>query len=114
MDISTEVIEVIGEDEVVGVEPAREDHDHRRVVTVDNKDSGDTIRLRVLVAVTVGVIIERVYAEFRLTRQPDDRLTCRGNGEDVFQYADRTLAEYLDEGHCRDLHWSFVGDTGGA
>jgi hypothetical protein len=114
MGVGTEVIDVVAEDEAVDAESAREDHGHRRVVTVDNKDSADTIRLRVPVSVTIEAVIEKMYDEFRLTRQPEDRLACRGDGEDVYQYAARTLAQYLDEGHCPNLHWSFVGDTGGA
>lgn len=102
------------EDQAGAMEPAREDHRDRRVVTVDNKDSADTIRLRVPVTMTISAVIDKMYAEFRLTQQLEDRLTCRRDGEDVYQYADRTLAQYLDEGHCPNLHWSFVGDTGGA
>ncbi len=109
--VDVETVEVVGDHEAAG---ARDDHGERRVVTVDNKDSADTIRLRVPVSLTVQDVIDKTYEEFRLTRQPDDRLTCRGNGEDVYQFAAHTLAQYLDEGHCHDLHWSFAGDTGGA
>ena len=114
MGISVDAIEVVAEDETAGTEPAEHDHGHRRVVTVDNKDNADTLRLRVPVTVTVDSVIEKMYAEFRVERAADDRLTCRGNGEDVYQYGARTLAQYLDEGHCPSLHWAFVGGTGGA
>jgi hypothetical protein len=110
MAADTQTIEVLADGEVTG------DHaDTRsRVVTIDNRDSGDTIKLRVPVTMLLSAVIETMYAEFRLTRQSDDRLTCRHNGEDVFQFAHETLERYLDQGHCPGLHWSFVGDTGGA
>jgi hypothetical protein len=111
---NVDAIEVMAEDEPVGTTPATQDQDHRRVVTVDNKDNAETLRLRVPVTETIESVIETMYAEFRITREPDDRLTCRGRGEDVYQYATRTLAQYLDEGHCPDLHWVFSGGTGGA
>jgi hypothetical protein len=87
---------------------------HNRVVRVDNKDNGDTLHLRVPLSATVDDVIGKMYDEFRLTRRPDDRLTCRGDGVDVFQYAHLTLQHYLSEGHCPKLRWAFVGDTGGA
>lgn len=113
MSVDTEAIEVMADDEAVEVEPDRK-NGRRRVVTVANKDNADTIRLRVPVTATISAVIEKMYAEFRLTRQPQDRLTCRREGEDVYQFAELTLARYLDDGHCPHLHWSFVGDTGGA
>jgi hypothetical protein len=115
MSVKIEAIEVLAEDdEPAGVDSAEHDHGRRRVVTVDNKDNAETIRLRVPVASTVESVIEKLYAEFRIERAADDRLTCRRNGEDVFQYGARTVAQYLDEGHCPNLHWVFVGGTGGA
>jgi hypothetical protein len=105
-------IEVVGEEEAVEGEP--HGRDPRRVVRIDNKDSGDTIRLRVPTSEIVGAVIDAIYTEFRLTREPDDRLTCRRDGIDVYQYAALTLEDYLQAGHCRDLHWSFASDTGGA
>ncbi len=106
-------IEVMAEDEVADVESATHDHGHRRVVAVANKDNGETLRLRVPVTATVDSVIEKMYEEFRIDRAADDRLTCR-SGEDVYQHGTRTLAQYLDEGHCPALHWVFVGGTGGA
>jgi hypothetical protein len=114
MGVDVEAIEVVAEDEAVGAELAEQDHGHRRVVTVDNKDNAETLRLRVPVTATIESVIGTMYTEFRVTREADDRLTCRGNGEDVYQYGTRTLGQYLDEGRCHDLHWVFVGGTGGA
>lgn len=115
MSVKIEAIEVLGEDdEAAGAEPAGQNHGHRRVVTVDNKDNAETIRLRVPLSSTVESVIEKLYAEFRIERAADDRLTCRRNGEDVYQFGARTLSQYLDEGHCPNLHWAFVGGTGGA
>ncbi|MEU6848465.1 hypothetical protein ABZ901_00760 [Actinacidiphila alni] len=101
--------EAHGAPPVGGYKPA-----HERQVTIDNRDSGDTIRLRRSVNDTIGSIIDSMYVDFRLTREQDDRLQCRGNGQDVFAFASLTLAQYLDQGHCPNLHWSFVGGTGGA
>jgi hypothetical protein len=114
MGVDVEAIEVVAEDEVVDAESAGQDHGHRHVVTVDNQDNAETLRLRVPVTATIDSVIEAMYEQFRVAREPDDRLKCRGNGEDVYQYGARTLAQYLDEGHCHDLHWEFVGGTGGA
>ena len=112
MSEQTTAIEVIGEDEVAGGAP--EPGDHRRVVTIDNKDSGDTLRLRVPDSETVGAVIDTMYSEFRLTRETDDRLTCQHGGTDVYQYSALTIADYLRAGHSPDLRWDFVGGTGGA
>jgi hypothetical protein len=114
MDMDVEAIELVAEDEVVEPAATATDHGHRRMVTIDNKDNAATIRLRVPLTITIDSVITRMYEEFRVAREPDDRLTCRHNGEDVYQYGSRSLAQYLDEGQCRDLHWSFVGGTGGA
>jgi hypothetical protein len=108
----TTVIEMIGEDDVPGREPGP--GDHRRVVTIDNKENGDTLRLRVPDTQTVGAVTDTMYREFRLTREVDDRLTCKHGGTDVYQYSALTIAEYLRSGLCPDLYWDFVGGTGGA
>lgn len=106
-------IEVLDEDALDG--DARQPGDRRRrVVKIANKDSGDTIRLRVDVDITIADVVAKMYAEFGLEQQQGDRLTCRQSGADVFQFAGITLAAYLSAGHCADLRWSFVGDTGGA
>ncbi|MFC0541939.1 hypothetical protein [Kutzneria chonburiensis] len=109
MSLHMDNIEVL-DDEVVVEDETR----HTRVVKVDNRDSGDTIRLLVPVNKRLAVVIDIMYTEFGVDRQPDDRLTCRQNGQDVFQFADETLERYIEQGHCPGLHWSFVGDTGGA
>jgi len=114
MGVEVEGIEVVADDEAVAAETEELDRGRRRVVTVANKDNAETIRLRVPVTETIESVIEAMYAEFRTERSADDRLTCRGDGEDVYQYGARTLAQYLDEGHCPNLRWVFVGGTGGA
>lgn len=110
----TAVIEVIGEDEAVGGGSRPDPGDRRRVVTIDNKDNGDTIRLRVPDSETVAAVIDAMYSEFRLTQETGDRLSCQHGGTDVYQYAALTIAEYVRAGHCPDLRWDFVGGTGGA
>lgn len=114
MGVNVDAIEVVAEDESVETPTGGQDRGHRRMVTVANKDNAETLRLRVPVTATIDSVIEAMYEQFRITRGADDRLTCRGNGEDVYQYASRTLAQYLDEGTCHSLHWVFVGGTGGA
>ena len=89
-------------------------HERTRVVTVDNRDNGNTIKLRREVTDTFESVITAMYEEFRQARDPEDRLTCRRDGQDVFQFSALTLEEYLRRGHCQDLHWAFVGGTGGA
>jgi DNA gyrase/topoisomerase IV subunit A len=86
----------------------------RRVVTVDNKDSGDTIRIRARVEATIGQVISKMYDEFRAAREATDRLGCKNSGEDVFAFETLTIERYVAEGHCPKLHWDFAGDTGGA
>ena len=100
------------DDELAAEEPQPDGG--RQVVTIDNKDSGDTLRLRVPDGETVGAVINTMYDKFRLTREADDRLTCKHGGTDVYQYSALTIAEYLRAGHCPDLRWDFVGGTGGA
>lgn len=121
MGVSVDAIEMVAEDEVVETvetEPGEAGPAagarRRRVVTVENKDNAETIRLRVPVTTSIETVIEKIYAEFRLERAADDRLTCRRSGQDVFQHGDRTVAQYLDEGLCPNLRWVFVGGTGGA
>jgi hypothetical protein len=114
MSTTVDAIEVVAEDAADDAETTGRDHGRRRVVTIANKDNADTIRLRVPITATVDSVIEKMYAEFRIARADDDRLTCRGSGEDVYQYGARSLAQYLEEGDCRALHWVFVGGTGGA
>jgi hypothetical protein len=110
----TAIIEVIGEEEPTSGDTAAAADGGRRVVTIDNKDSGDTLRLRVPDSETVGAVVDAMYREFRLTREPDDRLTCQHGGTDVYQYAALSIADYVRAGHCPGLRWDFVGGTGGA
>ena len=64
-------------------------------MTIDNKDNGDTLRLRVPDSETVAAVVDTMYSEFRLTRETNDRLTCQHGGTDVYQYSALTIAEYL-------------------
>jgi hypothetical protein len=120
MTVEVEIIEVIevGPDgdvveftEIVEIDKRPRE---RVVIRVDNKDNGETVHLRVPLSKTIDEIVTRIYAEFRATRNVEDRLTCRGDGADVFQYAHLTLRHYLREGHCPKLRWAFAGGTGGA
>ncbi len=63
---------------------------------------------------TIDAVIAAMYADFGLSRKADDRLKCRGSGEDVFPFEHLTVKVYLAEGHCTGLHWEFASGTGGA
>lgn len=93
-----------------------DDHAHKAVhVTVHNEDDGDTYRLNGKRDDTLASVAADLYGKkLRRDRQPDDRLRCESNGEDVFQFEGLTFESYLDAGHCPDLEWLFAGGTGGA
>lgn len=84
------------------------------VVVIVNEDNGRRIAFRATKKTPISRLIERMYHRFRIERQNDDRLRCKGNGEDVFAFASLNLGEYLDKEHCLDLVWLFAGGTGGA
>jgi hypothetical protein len=87
-----------------------------RTVTlrVVNEDNGHEIQLEGYPQTKVESIIEDMYRELKVSRQPDDRLRCDDTGADVFGFGQLTLEEYLEAGHCRCLVWLFAGGTGGA
>lgn len=90
------------------------DRDKEYLVTVRNEDDGHKYPLHVGRGVTIDKVIKEMYKEFKVERQPGDRLRCEASGEDVFALAEMHLRDYLATGHCPDLIWVFVGDTGGA
>jgi hypothetical protein len=96
--------------------PEKPDHEPKTVhVTVHNEDDGDTYRLNAKrVDSLASAIVELYEKKLRHERQPDDRLTCEGNGEDVFASEALSFDAYLDQGRCPDLEWLFAGGTGGA
>lgn len=61
----------------------------------------------------VSKMVVAVYAMLNVEPKLDDRLTCLATGEDVRQYGDMHLREYMS-GKCSELVWTFVRDTGGA
>ena len=83
-------------------------------VTVHNEDDGDIYRISAKRKDKLAEVIERIYKKARRDRQPDDRLRCEKDGEDVLQFETLTFDRYLDEGHCRHLVWLFAAGTGGA
>jgi len=96
--------------------PEHAGHEPKTVhVTVHNEDDGDTYRLNAKRADTLASVIVELYEKkLRRERQPDDRLTCEGDGEDVLAFETLSFDAYLDQGHCPDLEWLFAGGTGGA
>jgi len=88
--------------------------ERRTIVHVVNEDNGEEIDLPAPRRVPIERLISVIYEKFNLQFQPDDRLRCEQGGEDVFQFAQLTLGEYLDAGHCKCLVWLFASGTGGA
>lgn len=88
--------------------------ERRITVHVVNEDNGEEIDLPATRRVRIERLISVIYDKFHVQRQPDDRLRCEQGGEDVFQFAQLTLGEYLDAGHCKCLVWLFASGTGGA
>jgi hypothetical protein len=90
-------------------------HTERHVtVEVHNEDNGADIKLRALRRTKIEALVKLMYEALKVPQQADDRLRCEVGGEDVFQFANLTLGEYLDAGHCHCLIWLFAGGTGGA
>lgn len=93
-----------------------EDKDKKHVqVRVSSDDDGDQYTLKSKQDETLGSLIAELYVKkLKRERRPDDRLTCEGGGEDVFQFEALTFKQYLDAGHCPGLSWLIAGPTGGA
>lgn len=86
----------------------------RITVHVVNEDNGEEIDLPANRRTHIERLSGVIYDEFNVQRQPDDRLRGEQGGEDVLQFAQLTLGEYLDAGHCKCLVWLFASGTGGA
>jgi hypothetical protein len=86
-------------------------------VTVTNENNGKTDTFHAGPGTPVSTIIERMYESTKLGigrgRSSEDRLRCKENGEDIFQFSALHLKE-LQEKHCNSLNWKFSGPTGGA
>jgi len=54
-----------------------------------------------------------LYRELKTDRKPDDRLTCVGNGDNVFAHEHEHLGQYAHS-VCKALDWAWSGKTGGA
>jgi Multiubiquitin len=90
-------------------------HTERRLlVQVHNEDNGADIKLPAVRRTKLEALLALMYEELKVPKQPDDRLRCETGGEDVFQFANLTLGDYVDAGHCQCLVWLFAGGTGGA
>lgn len=100
--------------DLTGNEVERFHTERRIIVHVVNEDNGEEIDLPASRRVRIARLIELIYDKFKVPRQPDDRLRCEQGGEDVLQFAQLTIGEYLDAGHCKCLVWLFASGTGGA
>lgn len=83
-------------------------------VTVVNEDNGDEFTLSAGAGTPLSVLVGRMYKRLGVERKPDDRLRCESGGGDVFAFAQLTLGQYVEAGHCPCLVWLFAGGTGGA
>lgn len=98
-------------------EPGHEHHRH--IVHIYNELDGHTYRIHARDGTHISKVIDQFLHKIHRERQPGDRLVCdsdceHSEGEDVFQFAALTVGQYLLEGHCPKLNWTFIGDTGGA
>lgn len=84
-------------------------------VTILNEDDGRQCRLQAGPGTPIRSLLQRFYTqELHRERRPDDRLRCEASGEDVFQFSELHLREYLEAGHCPGLIWRFASASGGA
>lgn len=83
-------------------------------VEIVNENNGDEFRLEAMKHTKLEILFAEMYVKLGVPRRADDRLRCEETGEDVFGFAQLTLGQYLDAGHCHCLVWKFVGGTGGA
>ena len=84
------------------------------MITVVNEENGAEFTLEGLGTTKLADLFTAMYVELKLARHANDRLRCEQGGGDVFGFANLTLGEYLEAGHCRCLVWLFAGGTGGA
>jgi hypothetical protein len=87
-------------------------------VHVTNENNGKHEAFKEKRDTLVSVVIDQMYASSKLgigrSREPEDRLRCKGDGgTDIFQFSSLKLEE-LQEKHCPSMHWKFAGPTGGA
>lgn len=90
-----------------------EDQGHL-TVTIVNEENGEEFTLNGGKGTPIHALISQMYEKLNLTRQNDDRLRCESSQENVFDFSNLHLGDYLDAGHCPDLVWLFAGGTGGA
>jgi hypothetical protein len=83
------------------------------IVRVENEENGEFVELEGFNQTKLSTLFVEMYEKFHVQRQTDDRLQCEGGG-DVFPFAEMTLGEYIEKGHCKCLVWLFCGGTGGA
>jgi hypothetical protein len=83
-------------------------------VKIHNEDDGENSHFTAEPSDLLEAVINEFYSELGRERRQDDRLRCKRNGEDVSGFVGLTFKNYLDDGHCPELHWLFAGGTGGA
>lgn len=110
------LIEEIEDDlEILQEELERENAHGLILVQVENNDDASVVRWYTGKKVTIGQLIDQMYAKFNLTHEAGDRLTRRSDGADVFQSRNLTVGEYLHTQHEKKrIEWAFQSDMGGA
>jgi hypothetical protein len=110
------LIEEIDDDlEILEEELERENAHGLILIQVENNDDASVVRWYTGKKVTIGQLIDQMYAKFNLTNETGDRLTRRSDGADVFPSRDLTVGEYLHTQHEKKrIEWAFQSDMGGA
>jgi|CXWL01.1.fsa_nt_gi hypothetical protein len=90
-----------------------EQKEARITIEVINEDNGQRVKVGGGPGTPVRNLIREMYHDFGIEQDPADRLRCQASGEDVFQYADLHLREYVAQ-HCAARVWLFARPTGGA
>jgi hypothetical protein len=88
-------------------------HRAYHMITIDNENDGRRTTIMASATETFGGIVEELYERLGRERFDGDRLRWESDDEDVASFAELTLEEYFELGHCPRLRWVFVGATGG-
>jgi predicted CopG family antitoxin len=98
-----------------GTQRAEHGEDSRlyHTITIDNENDGRRTTIVASAGERFSDVIEELYQRLGRERFDGDRLCWESDGEDVASFAELTLEEYFEFGHCPRLRWVFVGATGG-
>jgi hypothetical protein len=83
------------------------------VITIENENDGRRTTIVASAHERFADVIGELYERLGRDRFDGDRLRWESDSEDVASFAELTLEEYFELGHCPRLRWVFVGATGG-